>query len=298
MSFLATLLSRKAIELNESNLEGVTTIRDYFMFKSEYLTKVHLPSTVKELQIMAFAFCEQLSEVVFSEGLEHIADNAFAGTIKLTKISIPSTIQYIGRGAFGHIPLGDVTDALIEVNGIDNISPSCTIWQDSFGNSSPWYKSHPGAILLAQGKLLLGYGKAFENIPESVTHLAQEFMGDVSWSKQPSTLVIPDSISQLPRIWGIVQYKNDICKKVIVGAGVSKMLPGAMQVVGNTVWVCKQPKNFKVALPAPGYAAGVAYNKQATTMTLYTDNLSLIQYNWSADNVTATIKPLNEAPIN
>ncbi len=292
MSFLTTLLQGKCIELNENNLSGAIRIRSQLLYNSSYITKAHFPSTVTEIEDVAFYKCSSLSDVHFSEGLKSIGNSTFAGCSSLTKISLPSTLENIGDSAFGHPTMDSNQDWLEEIEGLDTLNPSVIIWRGSFGSYSPWFLSHTGAVLVSQGRLLLGYVNEFEPIPETVTHLAKEFMGSIEWTKQPSTLIIPDSVQRLPVIWGTWSFTNSICKKVVVGTGVSEMMSGSMQIVGDTVWVCKQPANLQLSLPEKG----LAYNKQAATMTLYTDNLSLKQYNWSADNVTATIRPLSEAP--
>lgn len=292
MSFLSTLLQRNCFKLDENNLLGVISIREYALFQSSTLYEVYFPNTVIEISEGAFQECSALKKVIFSNKLRKIGIRAFSKCPKLTSVTLTPNIEYIGNYAFAD-PI-DHKDYLEEIYGVDIIDPSIKIARDVFGINSPWYKKQSGAILFAKGKLLYGYGNTFEAIPETVEYTAASFMGSPTWEKQPTTLVIPNSVKRLDYIWNDTAYTNTICKKVIVGTGVTEMLEGSMQVVGDTIWICKQPANLKIKLPS----SRLAYNKQATTMTLYTDNLSLKQYNWKADNVTATIKPLSEAPIN
>lgn len=293
MSFLSTLLQRSCFKLDETNLLGVTSIRSFALYKSDTLYEVHFPNTVTKIDENAFSECSSLKKVIFPNELKEIAVTAFSRCPKLTSITLTPNIESIGNYAFAD-SVNNNNDYLEEIYGVDVIDPSIDIARNVFGINSPWYKKQLGAILFAKGKLLYGYGNTFESIPETVEYTAKSFMGSAAWSNQPATLVIPNSVKRLSYIWESSDYTNSICKKVIVGTGVTEMLQGAMQVVGDTIWICKQPANLKITLPSKN----LAYNKQATTMTLYTDNLSLKQYNWSADNVTATIKPLSEAPIN
>lgn len=49
----------------------------------------------------------------------------------------------------------------------------------------------------------------------------------------------------------------------------------------------------KVVLPQAGDGSGFLYNKTAKTMTIYTDNETIKNYDYAADNVTATILHLD-----
>ena len=84
--------------------------------------------------------------------------------------------------------------------------------------------------------------------------------------------------------------------KVDIGTGVSKMMHNAM---GNTkvvTWIFRQPADMVIDLPTAGKNTGLGYDKDSRSITIYTDNESLKAYDWAADNITATIKPLSEAP--
>lgn len=54
-----------------------------------------------------------------------------------------------------------------------------------------------------------------------------------------------------------------------------------------------QVANMQVELPTAGYSTGMFYVKTAREMTIYTDNETIKNYNWSADNITATILHLD-----
>ena len=62
------------------------------------LERIVIPANVKVLDDW-FKECKNLKEVVLPEGLEQITGPAFLGCTSLTKVTIPSTVNYIGGGA-------------------------------------------------------------------------------------------------------------------------------------------------------------------------------------------------------
>ena len=64
------------------------------------LTSVTIPGSVTEIDLGAFAGCENLETVALSEGLRIIGDSAFDFCPALTEITIPSTVTEMGEYAF------------------------------------------------------------------------------------------------------------------------------------------------------------------------------------------------------
>ena len=54
-----------------------------------------------------------------------------------------------------------------------------------------------------------------------------------------------------------------------------------------------QAANMQIELPTAGSSTGMFYVKTAREMTIYTDNETIKNYNWNADNITATILHLD-----
>lgn len=95
--------------------EGVTGIGDYSFFKCVNLTKVQLPSTLKEIRGFgasggavasntgsygAFRECTSLVEIVFPEGLEKIEPVAFRECTSLKRVVLPDSLTSLGTAAF------------------------------------------------------------------------------------------------------------------------------------------------------------------------------------------------------
>ena len=72
---------------------------------------VQIPSTVKNIEEQAFAYCDNLQKVTFAgDGLETIGDRAFQSCKALTQFDFPSGLRSIGECAFLYCPLSGKLD--------------------------------------------------------------------------------------------------------------------------------------------------------------------------------------------
>lgn len=78
--------------------EGDIILNDSICTKNPNIKKLEFKG-VTEIPSDAFYYCRYLEEVVFHEGLTHIRAGAFS-YCKLSSISFPKTVQYIGESAF------------------------------------------------------------------------------------------------------------------------------------------------------------------------------------------------------
>lgn len=72
-------------------------------FRSVGLEKIEFPANLEKIDIKAFSYCDNLSEVVINDNLKTIGDNAFMGCGELKNVMIPPTVETIGNHAFGYI---------------------------------------------------------------------------------------------------------------------------------------------------------------------------------------------------
>ncbi|MCQ2534213.1 MAG: leucine-rich repeat domain-containing protein [Clostridia bacterium] len=114
--------------------EGVTSVGSFAFCELTNLRTVKLPSSCECICDSAFENCNYLSQInfdsglkyigkdsfkdcsiqnsylMFSEGMEYIAEGAFNGGLEGIKtIGIPSTVYYIGSNAFGNAQIQSIT---------------------------------------------------------------------------------------------------------------------------------------------------------------------------------------------
>ncbi|MGN1195334.1 MAG: leucine-rich repeat protein [Acutalibacteraceae bacterium] len=79
--------------------QGTVTVCSGAFIGSQTLKKITVPSSVKKIDSEAFFFCQNLSSVSFSKGLETIGLYAF-GYCALPSVTLPSTVKTIEGMAF------------------------------------------------------------------------------------------------------------------------------------------------------------------------------------------------------
>ena len=72
------------------------------------LQEMVLPKNLKKIGILSFAWCKGLKEIVISDGVVLIDDEAFRGCVNLEKVNIPSCVVGIGMMAFASTALREI----------------------------------------------------------------------------------------------------------------------------------------------------------------------------------------------
>lgn len=91
-------LYRKSLRFVEFN-EGLETINEA-SFNQTSLERIICPSTLIEIESLAFLGCNNLRELVLNEGLQKIGEQAFDNCTSLESVSIPSTVTDIDASVF------------------------------------------------------------------------------------------------------------------------------------------------------------------------------------------------------
>ena len=183
--------------------EGITYIGNKVFAGLKSCTMAELPSTLKTIDVAAFANSSNLETVNLPDELESIGTNAFyfAG---LTSIEIPSSVVSMGSGAFSYCDL----EELIIRNGIPEL-PSGAFE----GNDELEFVVVPGSVkyigedafrgcesletvILCEGVEYIG-ASAFENIktfaiPDSFQSVASSDMGEPNPTNSSSTVYCND----------------------------------------------------------------------------------------------------------
>ena len=79
--------------------EGVETIGKG-KFSRCTIRSLTTPSSLRKIDVLAFAYCSLLSDLTFNEGLEEVKSSAFDECMKIQKLKLPSTIKTLNNGAF------------------------------------------------------------------------------------------------------------------------------------------------------------------------------------------------------
>ena len=79
--------------------QGVEIIRTNALANCTSVTEFILPDTLKEIESMAFGYCQSLERITIPEGVAHLAD-IFGNTWALTEINLPNSLRTIGDRAF------------------------------------------------------------------------------------------------------------------------------------------------------------------------------------------------------
>lgn len=82
---------------------------DNWAFGHSKIRKADISGSVIQIDSYAFAYCDELSEVNLGSGLEKILHASFAYDEKLTQITLPDTLTYVGQYAFCGAGLSCIT---------------------------------------------------------------------------------------------------------------------------------------------------------------------------------------------
>ena len=102
--------------------EGVEAIGDYAFQNIETIEVINLPSSLKEIGYMSFAYTKNIKSIVIPEGVETIKDYAFYGS-EYVYIVLPSTLKTIKQYAFANNPIKN----LIIPSGVESIGTAILV---------------------------------------------------------------------------------------------------------------------------------------------------------------------------
>ena len=172
------------------------------VIKNKYtaITKLNIPSSVKQIGMQAFAF-GSLEELTLNEGLEEIGFEAFSHN-NLKTINIPNTVTKIGDGAFNTNLMNDENLFIYNRNADGTINYS---YLNSYGNRTKTNIIFKDNIKrLGSHSLYLLDNLAELNIPNTVEEIDNEFI-----------------------------YNNKKLKTVNIGSGIKIIHDNAFYRIGN-----------------------------------------------------------------
>ena len=170
--------------------EGVLEIEGDFFFKGVKLRKVHLPKTLKKMDVNTFIGCP-LEEIELPEGMIEVSEFMCENCKELKRVVLPSSIKIIQSGAF------NCCYKLTEINLPDNIE-----WIED--GAFRYCESLPGFMLPPKINAIspeMFYGSGIEDI--DIHKNIAEIGYCAFWGcKHLKRLVIPDWVKDIG--YGIV----------------------------------------------------------------------------------------------
>lgn len=271
MSLIQRILNRTITSLSANELNGITGIRP-FCFYGCPLTNVELSESVKYIEGGAFNSCKSLAKIIFGKNVEYVGYMCFADCELLTTIDT------------------------------ENMNPYCMFYDICGIDNTAWYINQPEGSMITMAKSRILFSNKITTpsngfkIPDTVINLASYSCckyGDTVDSNFTS-VVIPDTIEMVQRS---IFSGQTALTQITVGSNVNRftgtLTPGTN--IKNLIF--RQPAGMVIELPEAGEEGyGLGYNKDSYSINIYTDNEYIKNYDWAADNVTATFYPLSEAP--
>ena len=183
--------------------EGVTSLGNKVFAGLKSCVRAELPSTLKSIDVAAFANSSKLKNVNLPQGLESVGTNAFYFT-GLTNLEIPGSVTSMGDGAFSYCHL----ETLIIRDGVAQISKGAFK-----GNDELTFVVVPGSVkhisqdafracdkletvILCEGVETVG-ASALETIkflalPDSLRSIGTSGMGEPNPTNSSSTVYCND----------------------------------------------------------------------------------------------------------
>lgn len=214
----------------------------------------------------------------------------------ITKLVAPNTTMTCIWGKLGEVDDGTATEGVLIIEGgfvhiqsFSYVAGTTTYYMGNITEVLQWTK---GSQLSSTENMFRGQTMmtGIVNVPEGIKNLDMHAFNSVGFAPQLSvypTVNLPQSLEVLSDNC----FKGAICQPLEIPSGVHTI--GSLSLDCGMDLIFMQPKDMVINLPTAGDSTGIAYNKNARTKNIYTDNLAIKNYNWSADNVTATFYHLD-----
>ena len=213
--------SFRSSELTTVNLpDSLVTIQDYAFFDN-FISSITIPDNTTSIGDWAF-YGNLLETVVIGDGVTTIGESVFANQTNLSSVTLGSSVQNIGQGAFDGCNIASITlpDSLL------------IIGYSAFGRNSLTSVTIPNNVITLGGDNSGYYGPFYENNISSLTlGSSLQIIGARTFqSNQLTSVVIPDSVTEIGR----EAFSYNLLTSVDLGIGVQYIRNSAFAGSGGT----------------------------------------------------------------
>ena len=173
--------------------------------------KLVVPATYKNKKVVKLEKIEAncLRELVISEGIETISDNALSYNARMSKVTLPDSLKYLGAYSFANTQISSITIPQSVTSIGEGALRGCNRLKNmTVANDNPVYHSSGNCIIETASKTLV-FGCAVSTIPSdgSVTSISSyAFFGYTDLEN----ITIPDSITSIgSSAFSNTKYYND-----------------------------------------------------------------------------------------
>ncbi len=266
-------------------------------------TNVEIPASINGLPVEsiengAFSNCTKLTSITIPDSVTYIGFDAFSGCTGLTSITLPNSIVDISSSTFSGcrgltsiiIPDG-VThigyDAFSGCTGLTSITipDSVTYIGDNAFYNTAWYENQPDGLIYA-GKVLYKYkGEMPENTEIKINDGTKVISSSAFWCcSRLTSIIIPDSVTRI----GNDAFFGTSLTSVTIPKGVTSIDDFAFS-------CCTDLTKFNVSENNENYASvdGVLFNKEKNCLVLYPNGKSDKKY-----IIPDSVKAINRCAFN
>ena len=235
--------SLKSIEVAKNNQafnsdEGIlfdremTTLIKYPAKKQN--TSYSVPKSVERIRKYAFEKNEYLKEVILSEGLEEIEQQAFYNCTSLMNIKLPSSLIHIGTNAFYNNALTHITIPQNVEELEKQLFNECKQLQEIIVNANnKVYRSIDGVLFDKAQRRLIDYPRGKKQTTYAVPE-GTYIIGERAFEGNPylTSVTLPKSIIK------VENYAFNYCEKLV-----QIIIDGILLEMGENVFTTNNPPN-------------------------------------------------------
>ncbi len=186
-------------------IENTNIVKPYTLAGQDKITSVVFSSDVEEIRTEAFLDCKNLESITLSNGVRSIWLRAFSGT-KLRSVTIPASIEYLGKYALGSRVLDYVvilkdTPPRTDPGGADTNDPfNTTVLYVPVGSYEKYKKTLPWKLY----NIIEGVPNSIEIVEEGHAEELGRYLLDGTRVEEPQNGL------------NIIRYSDGSTKKVMV----------------------------------------------------------------------------------